>query len=444
MSKVEPLWGRDFVETYIKRGEQQSRRNQHMHLAGMLSLIGQSINKVIMPFSDMSNTIDGRVHPFIFQTSGTGKGEAFKFINRVASEAGIPFVEEEYVTTAAMVGTVGEGGEVTYGDLYHPGQGNGIVGWEEANILLQSGTNAHSRDLKEHLNKAMNPDGVIRRSLANNRIEYTTNKSLYCCTYIPDIENVDISALMNTGFFPRMLIYYKKKGMSFHNELWKERADSLGFDEEMNKPLLYQDEYIRDIKGLGKTLRLIQKKVKSKGQIYKKSEGVYTGRGRDVFFFGFSREAKERIKRRKALKEVLDGCSPSTKEIASKAISRWMNYLIKVSACMAAIDKCSETVRKDHVKRAEVILKESWKDTLKLIDTYKKVWLSSKERKLQQRIKDLITANGNLIEVRDIVKDTDAPLSTITDALNNLETKGVIKTPNEPKISYDTKVKKNE
>lgn len=428
------IWGKDFIETYKKRFKQQSIDNEHLADATMLCMIGQANRNAVASFDDLTVSIDGRIHPMVIQTSGTGKGEAFAFMERVCDIGDIAFVDEQYTTSAGLVGTIREGGKVK-GSFWDPGKGTGILGWEEANMLFKATQDESGRDMLEQINKAVNPSGDVRRKLANGSIEYKTKKSIFCTTYPPEPENIDVVNMIKSGFISRFMLFYEHKSIDEIDDIVKNIMSSLSVkpknkkisEDGENIPLPMKNEYKNDMEEIADTLNMIEERLGNKGKPMKVGDGTYKSSKVNIQYYRVTEEAGKKLSDTSQLRDIMAEFNTSTEQVAGKAFARWSLMLWKVSSAMAAIDNMNPRIVGGHVDEAKRICFNSWKSSMEFIEEYKDTFKSRVNRLLEERIIKMCHANDSKITVSEIARDTGASRDMIQSAIDDLETRKLIR-----------------
>jgi biotin operon repressor len=328
----QPLWAQDFVDTYLTTGDTMSFNNTKLHTASMLSLASRTLRGTKIQANN--NQIPPAIHPIAIQKSGTGKSPAFKYAQMVAEMADISFRSQTDLTTAGLIGTVEDG---------EPKQGVAaqaeIVGFEEMSTLFRLTEREHSSNLGEHLNQIMD-NKKVQKDLAHGTIAYKPKCTLFGTTYPP--EDLDLERLLNNGTLARFFFFFKEIDRDFYRATLNDVIDSIVSD---NPEELSRADFIENIGRLGTTLRIIRAHYDS------------------GFVFSFDFEPEE-LNLAERMWSVYDEYPEVTKEIVEPAIIRYGIHAFRIGAVMAALDRCSESVKLSHMERAMDLFEQSWRQML--------------------------------------------------------------------------------
>jgi hypothetical protein len=420
------LWGKDFFETYLKHASRTSYKNKRLHQAAALSLIGQSIRNVRLRADQ--TFIDGRLHPFVIQSSGTGKNGAFNFMGTVAKAAGMDFDEHGKDSTAGIMGTIKRNGDKQKGDL----AGSGFVAWKEAQQLIKAAQSEHSSDLMEVINQAIDPSGKVSRSLSGGDLRYHSRTSLFCTTYPPDKGNqID---LIHTGFLPRTLFMYRRKDEQFYNFVNEKRDNNL--PGQSNQSNDYVDEYNEDVKKLGNTLKYINETVFDHGEVYKGSESHYAVGDTHIDYFNKVNEGVS-LNPSPVFDELIQDYPFEVRKIAKPFRTRLFDTTYKIAACLAVVDKdkehgvyVSRSIRKEHAKQAKKIVKYSCKSILDFIDDYRDVGGKESLTELENKIQEICMNDSGYAKVRELMAETNRPLKEVKRDISTLVEMNKVKVDN--------------
>lgn len=332
-SHSQPLWGEEFVSTYIKTGNTMSFNNSTLHTASMLALASRTLRGTKIQANN--NKIPPAIHPIAIQKSGTGKSPAFKYTQMVAEMADISFRSQTDLTEAGLIGTVEDGDSVRGVAAQAE-----IVGFEEMSTLFRLAEREHSSNLGEHLNQIMD-NKRVQKDLAHGTIDYKPTCTLFGTTYPP--EDLDLKRLMNNGTLARFFFFFKEIDRTFYRDTLSEVIDSIVSDDSTGE--LSWTDFINNVGRLGTTLQLI---------------GAHYDSG-FVFSFDFEPEDLDLEDR---MWSVYEDYPEMTKEIVEPAIIRYGIHAFRIGAVMAALDCCSESVSLSHMDQAMDIFEESWRQML--------------------------------------------------------------------------------
>jgi hypothetical protein len=397
------LWGKDFYNTYMKHARRKSYNNDILHKAGVLSLVGQSLRDVYLRIDQQH--IGCRIHPFVIQSSGTGKGSVFSLIGTIASASGIPFDEEGTATTAGLMGTVRRNGETIKGDI----AGSGFVAWKEAQTLLKSADQTHSSDILEVLNMAMDPSGKVEKTLSGGKLEYSSNTSVFCTTYDPEPSGQ--LELIRQGFLPRTLFFYRTLGDEFYDEINRMRDSKVPTVENSNNED-YKWEMENDVEKLANTLKYIEDTVWEHGKVMSKADSHYAVAQNHIDYFK-GLETNVSLNPSPMMNEVLEEYPYSIRKMAAPFKTRMMNKVYRIAACLAATDYdekrdvyVSRWIKERHVKIAKDICRKSFKMTLDFVYDYSVDGSSSELRTLEQKVRTISRNNGGSASVKELMSET--------------------------------------
>jgi len=410
------LWGKEFFNTYFEHASKTSYKNERLHQAGALSLIGQAIRNVRLRADQ--TFIDGRIHPFVIQSSGTGKNAAFNFMGTVAEAAGMDFDEHGKDSTAGIMGTVERSGEIRKGDL----AGSGFVAWKEAQQLIKAAQSDHSSDLIEVANQAMDPSGKVSRSLSGGKLEYNSRTSMYCTTYPPDpTDQID---LIHSGFLPRTLFMYRRMDEDFYDFVNEKRDRKL--PGRGNSQEDYIDTYEEDVQKLANTLKYINDTVYHHGEVYKGDESSYAVGDVHIDYFQKVEEGAS-VNPTPVLNELMKEYPYGVREVVKPFRTRLFDTTYKIAACLAAVDKDTEhdvyvsrSIREEHTKKAKEIVKYSCKCILDFVQDYQTTGDSHGIEELEQTIENICMNDSGKAKVREIMVETSRPLQNVQKGIATL------------------------
>lgn len=428
------LWGKEFFDTYMEHAEKTSYYNEHLHRAGCLSLIGQSLSNVFL-VSD-NTKIDCRIHPFVIQDSGSGKNGAFNFMDAVATRAGMDFYKEGTTSTAGIMGTVQRSGEVMPGNL----EGSGFVAWKEAQTLIKSANQTHSDDIIEVINMALDPSGSVSKSLAGGKLEYNSRTSMFSTTYPPE-PNGQVD-LIHTGFLPRMLFLYKKIPATQYDRINNRRDEGLPKGDKMGQ--IDRIDYKDDVQKLANTLNYIEQQVNKHGRSLDKDADPFALTHNDIHYF---REVEEGASMNTAymFDELKDNYSYRVQQEVKPFKTRMFDLTYKISAAMAAVDYdeendiyVSRVIKQRHVDMAHKVVRECWKSIFDFVEDYIGYEMGGDLRKLEHRIHKSCKQSDDDTTVKDVMQMTYMNKKDVKDRLMTLEDMGKIRANGTPFASATT------
>lgn len=424
IDESECLWGEDFFNTYMSHATKKSYFNKRLHQVACLSLIGQPLRNVRLR-SDQTY-IDCRIHPFIIQSSGTGKNSAFKLMKTVAEASGFEFNEHGKDSTAGIMGTVRRNGEVSTGDL----NGNGFVAWKEAQQLIKAAKSDYSTDLLEVINQALDPSGKVSRSLSGGDLSYHSRTSLFCTTYPPDPTETDQLDLINQGFLPRTLFLYSRWSENKYDEVNERRDSNLPRPGDKNKS--YNRKFEEDVEKLAKTLRYIEQAVYEFGSISRQQDSHHAqGKEHLEYFEGV--EDGVSINPSPVINDVLDDYPFRIRKRVKPFKTRMYDLTYKIAACLAAVDKSKDnnifvcrSIKERHARNAKKLVKFSFKCIVDFVEDYMTYSRNESLDKVERTVKEICMSDSGQATVQEIMRETRGRKNEVRRDLATLDEMGLI------------------
>lgn len=436
VNKNDCVWGEEFFSTYMKHARNMSYKNDILHISGALSLVGQSLRDVYLRIDQQH--IGCRIHPFIIQSSGTGKGSVFNLINKVSRAADMPFEQEGTASTAGIMGTVKQNGEQREGEL----SGSGFVGWTEAQTLLKSADQTHSSDILEVMNMAMDPSGKVAKTLSGGKLEYESNTSIFCTTYDPE-PNGQLE-LIRQGFLPRTLFFYRIMDEDFYDEVNEMRDEKVPRERDSHKNKVQDID--TDVQKLANTLKYIEDTVWEHGVIHREDDTYYAAAKNHIDYFYV--EPGVSLNPSSMMDKVLEDYSIDVRRKARVFKTRMMNKVYRIAACFAAVDYdedndiyVSREVKKRHVDRAMEICKRSFKHTLEFIRDYSVADSNNDLRDIQMKVEAIARNNGGYASLKELMGETYKGKKELKGSLATLVEMDKIKTKGKPITTLDVEDK---
>lgn len=393
---LDPIWGQDFIDTYLEYGDRFSVDNDTLHLGFMLALLGQSVGDAKFYIGDDENHC--RIHPFMIQDSGTGKDPAFEFAKNIAHFADIKFSDSNDLTNAGLVGTFEDGEPVKGAAARYD-----VLGFREAMELIKSANPDWNENFSENLNGIL--DGSkVERQMASGTIEFEPDCTVVGTSYPPSDDAIDVENLMRNGTLARFLYFYKDVPPGHRFDINSKLADRLGGnpDGRMNR-----------ITEIADTLLAIRGEIGY--------EGV-------TFTFEIDEEQLDE-KVRAMIESSLDSSSMEASSSVEPAITRYFIHTVRVACLMAALDECSTVVRDRHVEQALEIIELSWEQMLDFFENYYTDDSKSEKLKVAERTltiqKELKEAGGELTQ-NELKDKLDVSRPTARSAAKLLVDEGLI------------------
>lgn len=434
VSAEDCLWGPEFFNTYMKHAERMSYKNEILHKAASISLVGQALRDVYLEVDQQY--VGCRVHPFIIQSSGTGKNSVFSMMGKVAEAAGMSFDEEGTASTAGIMGTIRRNGEEIKGDL----AGSGFVAWKEAQTLLKSAEQTHSSDILEVMNMAMDPSGNVSKTLSGGDLEYRSNTSVFCTTYDPEPSGQ--LELIRQGFLPRTLFFYRTVTDQYYDEINEMRDEKLPRGNINHKS--ERKEFERDVEKLANTLRYIEDTVHRHGNKYfPKDKHFAVGDPHIDYISGL--EDGLSVNPSPMMNEVLDDYPYSIRKQASPFKTRMFDKVYRIAACLAAADydekrdvHVCRKIKERHIKLAKNICEQSFRSVLDFIHDYSIVSGDNKLRQLERKVNTIAKNNGGHATIKELMSETYRKKKDIKNDLAALEEMGKINSVDKPITAADS------
>lgn len=433
VSKDDCLWGDEFFATYMKHAKNMSYNNEILHISGALSLIGQSLRDVYLRIDQQH--IGCRVHPFVIQSSGTGKGGVFNMIEKVSRASDIPFDSQGTASTAGIMGTVKQNGEQREGEL----AGSGFLGWTEAQTLLKSAEQTHSSDILEVMNMAMDPSGKVTKTLSGGKLEYEANTSIFCTTYDPEPSGQ--LELIRQGFLPRTLFFYRIMGEDFYDEINEMRDENIPRERDSFENKI--EDIDTDIEQLANTLKYIEDTVWEHGKVLREEDTYSAAAEKHIDYFYV--EEGVSLNPGPMMDEVLEDYSLDVRRKAIPFKTRMMNKVYRIAACIAAVsyDKendiyVSREVKEEHVERAMNLCRKSFKNTLEFIKDYSTSNADNDLHEVERVINTIAKSNGGTATMNELMSETYKSKKDLKRSVATLNEMGKVETVDTPASALDS------
>lgn len=267
--EIRKYFGNSLIKNFKKQFSSLCWNSQSFAFLSLHTVLGSLPNVRNIKIGIGNGFIDCRVHVFLLQESGTGKGRGYAYTGMVCDKLGLNYKHSGDLTNAALVGSIQSKGKnqkgynINHGllDPRYQCAGGGavdILAASEASQLLETdSTQYYGRKSINNLQKAMNPlgsgDNVITRNtgISNMSIEFNSHASLYLTSYKP---RKLFQTVTQTGLLQRMLVIYnpvsfeEKYEIGIKHATMLERDDIDALDlEEVVAPLDYIDKHYSGI-----------------------------------------------------------------------------------------------------------------------------------------------------------------------------------------------------
>ena len=352
----DPLWGDEWIDTYLEVGSEHSYHNEPPLIAFMFALLGQSVRHGY--FMRDSSRVNVRVHPTIIQPSQTGKGETTDFAEKVGRKAGINFKDiAGKPSDAAFVETKDEDGESIPGLA---DKGN-ILMFREFGDVLSGSQQGWAEDLHSFFIHVYDgkPMSVVRSG--ETRSMHPIASVVGTCTP-PPADEVDVEKLFGSGLMARPLYFYRDIGTDIRRQIENDIFEGVANPSE-------EKSTERRIEQIAATLEEIRSSI---------NEGTVGPR------FEFNEDAVWHIQEalRDIHDETLDEASPQIVELIGPARTKYILHSFRIACLMASLDECSTTVNEAHAERAMEYVRLSWTQLMDFLENHMAGDRSGTERKL--------------------------------------------------------------
>jgi|GEM_PF-4319097 len=344
VAETELLDSNEFINRYLYVADQYSHDNPRMHLGFALALVGEAI-------SDCSIGAKGetcRVHPFILQSSGTGKQDAFGIAKQIADEvdSGLPegqsytFGNTKDLTRGNLTGTIRDGEK-------KPGVAEqyDFVGLTEAEALFKDST------IRERLRHVLDED-TYEREMGGGTVRLESYCTVVGTTYPELVSAKDISKFIDEGSFARFLYFFKDVSPEDSLDIVGEVLTDYSSDAERERSISKEEEqqYRNEIVSTLQTL------------IEYYSEGVQ-------FEVDISEETlKTEIE--DWMNEKLGNYNRTVRELSQPLLTRYSIHALRIAAIVAALDGCSHKITADHLEEAHPYLEQSFDSVLEYLELH--------------------------------------------------------------------------
>jgi biotin operon repressor len=333
-----PIWGKDFIETYITVADQESHDNPKMHLGFSLGLLGECLRDGT--FKNGSESC--RVHPLMLQGSGSGKESAFDVAEEIADRVNARLDEEmsfdfygvDNITSGNLVGTHADGQHKQgIADQYD------IIGLREAKDLF-----SHS-DMRRRLRILMDEEEVTRE-MREGTIHVDSSCTVMGTIPPDEINAGNVSDLVGEGTLARPLYFFKEVNLTDTQQTVnqiltatscdQERENSIGEErqEELKRRLCATLAQLAEHYSGGINFELALDEQTLKSEIWERMEAE------------------------------LEYRSEAVRRIVQPMLTRYAIHALRIACIMAALDNCSHTVEQKHLKQATIYWHESFSSML--------------------------------------------------------------------------------
>ncbi len=339
-------FGESFIMEYKEEFKKKVWKVPYYGICTMHVLLGQLPNIRNMRIRIGGNYEDCRVHFFLLQESGTGKGKGFDFTQEIANRLGLNFKSSDKLTENSLLGSVDENDEIIYGSLdpsHDPSYD--IFASEEGSRIVDTRDSNYSQEAVTTFQKVMNSIGSHSNRLSKDtghtsvEITFHPHVSLFLTSY-PPARLFD--TITETGLIQRMLVLYNSWSLQDKVELNQKFAHMLETDKDMEVEIM--------------NLVNVMKKI---NEFY-----------RDKEFLTVTEDARKILKEKiiKHLHKPLPYLDKHTQEEMRKFTTRYQLLLYKL-AWHRAMTRLSEKVEKRDLGYARNLLKPIYNRLIGYMET---------------------------------------------------------------------------
>lgn len=409
----EHIWdGEKFINDYIQVADQESHGNPKMHLGFSLGLLGECLRDC--SFKNGSESC--RVHPLMLQGSGSGKESAFDVAEEIAGRVNARLDEKmtfdfygvDNITSGNLIGTHADGQHKQgIADQYD------IIGLREAKDLF-----SHS-DMRRRLRILMDEEEVTRE-MREGTIHVDSSSTIMGTIPPDEIDPGNVSDLVGEGTLARPLYFFKEVKLTDTQQTVNQILTATSCDQERENSI--SKERQEELKHrLCATLARLADHY---------SGGV-----------NFELEIDEQTLKHQIwdrMEAELGRRSEAVKMIVQPMMTRYAVHALRIACIMAALDNCSHTVEKKHLKQAMTYWSESFCSMLDYFSQRQgEISGINKEAMRRQRDKaeDMLDLLIEIIEHPNIrqarlVETLRSSRETIRKHAKELEERGIIEVHN--------------
>lgn len=365
--ELKKYFGHSFIQQFKKEFKKKVWQVPYYGLCSMHVIMGQLPNIRNMRIRIGGNYEDCRIHFFLLQESGTGKGKGFDFVAELSQRLGLSFKSSDKLTENSLLGSVDENDEINYGllDPRHDPSFD-IFASEEASRIIDTRDSNYNRESVTTFQKVMNPIGSHSNKLSKDTahtsqtISFNSHVSLFFTSYPPSRL---FDTITETGLIQRMLVLYNPWSLQDKYRVNKKFARMLESEDDMDVRLI----------NLVNTMNKIN-------DFY-----------RDKNYLSLTDNARKILTERviKDIHRPLPYLDKHTQEEMRKFTTRYQLLLYKL-AWHSAMTRLSEDVEVGDIAYAKNVLKPIYRRLIGYMETEFRVNEQDKERaeEIRQMIQD--------------------------------------------------------
>jgi predicted transcriptional regulator len=330
----ECIWGEEVIKRYIDVADQESHDNPRMHLGLVLGLLGESLRNCT--FKNGSESC--RVHPLVFQKSGSGKESAFGVAENIANlvddqlnkDTTFDFHSVDNITSGNLAGT-----QVNGKNKRGVAEQHDILALREAKDLFTH------HEVRSRMRILMDGEEVTREMREGT---ITTESTCTIMGTVPprEISADKVSKLVSEGTLARPLYFYSEIDLHDTTEIIGQILTETSTDGQRENSISSE-----------KQKELTQRICRTLVQITEHyADGV-------DFEIALSQETLESAIREQ-IEEELERQPEEVKMIVQPMLTRYTIHALRIACIMAALDECSHTVGEEHLDQAMTYWRQSF------------------------------------------------------------------------------------
>lgn len=218
-----------YIRMYCKEaGTKVSYEMTYPHMLNLHAIIGACLQgnegEQSTTIKIRGHILDLRVHPFIIQSSGSGKALSYTLAEQLADRIGLDWKTRTQLTEAGLVGTLLKKGSNVI-PIYGDAKDTDILGFTEAHSVLKHSST--SKTMMETLNMILDTKAEIHKRLAYGTIDYKTRVSLVMSSFPSAL----VHEQLQKGFLQRCFIYYQYIPTEHYKRICQWLAKYIGVNE---------------------------------------------------------------------------------------------------------------------------------------------------------------------------------------------------------------------
>ena len=225
--EINKLW-EDYFKLTVYKNDHLLKPLLHFWLGAYLT------QRYVILLSGQYKTL--RIHPAIFQNSGSGKSTATKTTHFLLKDIGLRSFFTLKTTDASLIGSIEfiknkkhrESGLLDTDSL----SGKDTIFWDEASILLKN--QQYTENICDILQMATDDPGYVAKAVRLGQVEFRTNTSICVSSYLE--ENIE-KGILKRGLFQRMFVVYHCYSQTEMIDFIGNKAEIINSDYRQRKDL---------------------------------------------------------------------------------------------------------------------------------------------------------------------------------------------------------------